>query len=227
MTGLAMNTAAVKKMLPDWKIRLYFRVVNNKILEEVLRFAMTNDIQMVNVEGSKNPMISRYSPFFDENIQTCVVRDLDSIMSVSDVNNIKNWMNSNYLAMCYKEYLQDQMSMGGGVALKVSEAQLCNIKYCSTDIDPEERGYDEDILDKIIGQISEKRVQTILTRCTINGSYYTYSQDAHPTTEKLLWTVPFPKMPYGTLPDIPSVDYMTNMLWHPPDSKVYHTRWVQ
>lgn len=50
-------------------------------------------MEIVDCKPNMHPMIERYSVLFDPDVDVCIVRDIDSILTKLDANVVNIWLN--------------------------------------------------------------------------------------------------------------------------------------
>lgn len=190
LVGLKINTKISKILFPDWSIRLYTRITNDNIRMYIDNFCIENNIENIIIPPNENPMIYRFTSFFDKNIDVCIIRDIDSILSIIDYNYVNEWLNTEKTVLIYKEHLQGTNDgMGGGIGIKPKKLNI-NVKFIS--YDSQDRGYDESELSRLLKNISTNDKMIVYTRMTYCGSYFILNDlDKNPTECIILWTNPY------------------------------------
>ena len=60
---------------------------------------------MIQCRDGLNPMVERYRPLVDQTIDVCITRDVDSILSKSDMEKVESWlMDDNSDVLRYREH---------------------------------------------------------------------------------------------------------------------------
>jgi hypothetical protein len=195
--GLKCNQRAARFWFPDWNLRLY---IDSSVHENESVFNYLFDIceygepkiEMIPCRYGFNPTIERYRPFFEPNINVCLARDVDSILSKTDADYVKCWLDGKYGdvdILCYREYMQDPVScMGGGISVKCPRFLGSNL-FHSTPEFKYLRGVDEKQLERLL---SRAQAHHIITKMTGNGVYSVVDDTTcKPSDSQLLWTIPF------------------------------------
>ena len=136
LIGLRYNVKAAEKWFPDWELRLYIdkSVQNNLVLksfvQKIATSSKTHPIQLIQCRDGLNPMVERYRPLVDQTIDVCITRDVDSILSKSDMEKVESWlMDDNSDVLRYREHKQSENGgMGGGIGIKVKCQALKDMK---------------------------------------------------------------------------------------------------
>lgn len=185
LMGLKANHMAVQLWFPDWELVLYIDdTIDNDVLEYIKSF---NDppFKTILCPNDRNMMVERYRPFLDPKIDISIARDLDSILSKVDADNLNKFIaDDSKDAMYYREYQMDS-PMGGGMACKKNI-----IKY----IDTITRHFaDEPLLEYITNRYVPVDRRTIYTtRMLENGVYHLIDNtEQKPIECQILWTIVF------------------------------------
>lgn len=200
LVGLRCNQRAARRWFPGWKLRLY---VNSSLNDqpEVAEFVRdvsqygTPEIELVQCREGKNPMVERFRALLEPDVDVCLVRDVDSILSKSDADRINAWLADDESDVFrYREYQMDcKWSMGGGMAGK----NRAFVGHFSPNEAPSTdklgRGEDEPVLANMLKHIPQSRQTEQVTRMLENGVYLFYSGDPRtpPSKSEVLWPVPF------------------------------------
>lgn len=96
--GAIKNAEDIKKMLPDWEMRLYYN--SNFILNEYLdtlndlgvNLVDVKDIKLGGLDSLSYPYFWRFLSFLEDT--PSIVRDLDSRFSLREIKYINNWIDS-------------------------------------------------------------------------------------------------------------------------------------
>lgn len=195
LVGLLLNIKVKEILFPDWKIKLYIKILNPLILSYITEISKKHDIELINVHKERHPMIARYEPFIDKTIDICIVRDLDSILSKTDKRYIEYWLhNHNKYILNYKEYMQNKnCAMGGGLGIKVQKLKLWDkLPYIGVNSYNDEYNKDEEYLyHKILKKVNKKYKTFVITRMSEYGNYYIKNKELLPTSSDVLWLTTF------------------------------------
>ena len=189
LMGLKCNVEAAQLWFPEWEYRLYVHE-GVKNYPKVWQFItdVCQQVKLIMVREGYPTETERYRPLFEDN-EVTVVRDIDSILSKTDVDRVFAWLNTDSRLLQYREYLMpEHYAMGGGLALK---GKLNHEELYIKPIDYQ-RGQDEDMLSVLLVQIPIKEKTIIITRMINTGIYYLFNHvDQAPWEQTLLWPVPF------------------------------------
>lgn len=118
-------------------------------------------------------MVERYRGLVEQDVDVCIVRDLDSILSKSDANRINAWLKDDGSDVFrYREYrMAYEWSMGGGMA---GENRAFVHEFLVTTAPSTSqlgRNFDERILASMFEHIRFSRQTVVTTRMLKNGVY--------------------------------------------------------
>lgn len=200
LMGLKMNVTAAACWFPDWELRLYADETSLKrepLVWDLVREAVTDRVKVIPCRPGRHPMTERYRPLVEEVQGVCVVRDVDSILSLTDAQLVSRWMEDDSSdVLQYKEKDMQEKTMGGGVAVKMGGLTLRRPDtFAVTKLLG--RGSDEPALcDFLRSTANNTRFTTVRTRMTNHGVYCIDSVDTTRVPDTfdgctILWTVPF------------------------------------
>ena len=198
--GLRCNKIGAELWFPDWHLRLY---IDKSVYKypSVLKFIIDicyskkgPKIDLLLCREGFNPTIERYRPFFDKDVEICIARDIDSILSKTDAEYVDRWLSGEYGddvdILCYREYMQpNDFCMGGGIGIKTKKFSDLSTVFYATPLEIFDRGIDEPQLKTLM---SYGKTKHIVTKMTASGIYcilnYMYEK---PSESEILWNVPF------------------------------------
>jgi hypothetical protein len=174
LVGLRCNQRGARWWFPGWKLRLYVDgslESNSDVGEFVKHVALYGEpkIDIFQCREGINPMVERYLPCLDEQVDVCLTRDVDSILSKTDADIVSEWLdNDDSDVLRYREYeMTCDLTMGGGVGVKNRALRGKNVAPPNTT--KMGRGHDEYVLAKLLKHIPSERQTEILTRMTEDG----------------------------------------------------------
>lgn len=204
LTGLRYNRRAARLWFPGWECRLYYDEHSLSEYPEILTYVKKicgvgyPEIKLIPCEKGYIATSERYRPFFDENVEVTIVRDIDSILSKIDADFVNEWINnSNCKILAYREHKMTGNSfMGGGISIKgVFNKQVDKGRETvSLNL---EKGPDEAWLREFIPKnVENSNILIIPLRMTAAGTYHTWITKNDNETD-ILWPVPFYDAPVG------------------------------
>lgn len=138
-------------------------------------------------------MIERYRPLVEQESGICVVRDVDSILSLTDAKLIEAWLNdSESDVLAYTEYKMSYIAAGGGVAVKLDKVRRkdkdCRPIPLDTVIGKTRgRGLDESRLEEWILKVTGgERIAEVQVRMV--SSTGIYCLDFYRGDPKIVWS---------------------------------------
>jgi len=210
LLGLKCNQRAARYWFPGWQLRLYYdqtmKPAIKEYIEEICKHGYPN-IEMIPTREGYNPMVERYRPFFDPEVEVCAARDIDSILSKTDANYIQDWLNNNDSdILSYKEHMQhDHTCMGGGITVKTRVFKKIGEIFFATPDKKFARGIDER---QLIEFLKYGKRKNIITRMTAEGIYTVKDNNELPEKSKLLWNIPFFDSSHGYIFNYPNLDWL-------------------
>lgn len=198
LVGLKCNQRAARVWFPGWHLRLYYNKSvrqHSSLWDYVVSIATYGDpcIELIECRDNIHPKIERYRPFFDDTVDVCIARDIDSILSKTDADIVQQWLlNSSSPVLIYREHKMTYICMGGGVGVRRSTIPL----------QKQQQMYAQQTDEYYLDMLLENWPAHQITQMTTTGCYYVKKGP-------LLWTVPFPHALRGFLSKVPGVFYET------------------
>jgi hypothetical protein len=161
-------------------------------VREIAEFGLPK-IELVSSREKCNQAVERYRAFVDVDVDVCLVRDIDSILSKTDSDLVNNWlMDPTSDILRFWEYkMCFGMCMGGGIGLKKrSMRSIQSIPFTER----KTRGEDEQILNSILKNVEKSGETVVATRMLDNGTYCLFFENIANQDEDnaiILWTTPF------------------------------------
>lgn len=216
--GLRCNQRAASIWFPQWKLQLYIDKTVSHSCPEVFQYIteICNEepkIDIIECRDGFNPTVERYRPFFDSNVNICLARDIDSILSQTDAKYVEQWLNGdfgNVDILCYREYKQPSTTcMGGGIAIKPQHflSEGGSTPFLATPYQRFTRGVDETQLEKLL---EVTKSHHIVTRMTSEGIYCipVDFEKTKAVDSQILWTIPFFDALNGYAHNYPNNDWL-------------------
>lgn len=189
--GLKFNIDAVKRWFHGWTIHLHVEaslIERRPFFDKMVAYALNCGValKVVTCRKGAHPMVERYRPLMDLNSGICMVRDIDSTLSLTDAKIVGSFMKDPGRDVL--RYLEHKMhgdyAMGGGVTVKLDKKIPCK------DIETvfgrtRGRNLDECRLKSWLDRATNlKRHAVVQVRMTDSG---TYCLDYYRGTPKVLW----------------------------------------
>ena len=194
--GLKFNIDAVKRWFPGWTIHLHVEtslIEQHSLLKGMAAYAADCGVALKVVKCRKgtHPMVERYRPLMDLTSGVCIVRDIDSTLSLTDAKIVDCFMKDpNRDVLRYLEHKMDGeiIAMGGGVTVKLDKKFPCKdietVFGCTRG-----RDFDECRLSSWLKRATNvERHAVVQVRMTWDG---TYCLDYYRGAPKILWGCTF------------------------------------
>lgn len=198
LVGLRYNRRAARLWFPGWECRLYYDEKSLEKYPEILNYVKKvcnmgyPEIKMIPCEKGYLVTSERYRPFFEENVEVSIVRDIDGVLSKIDADFVIDWLNnSNCKVLAYKEYkMAENYFMGGGTSVKGSFNKNLD-KGRENEGFRLAKGPDEKWLGKfILKNVEISDILIVPVRMSSRGTYHTWVTKDSASTD-ILWPVPF------------------------------------
>lgn len=193
--GLKMNIDAVKQWFRGWTIHLFveksLRSGRATFFQTIIAYAVASGVtlKVIPCREGAHPMLERYqplmSPFFTKGV--CIVRDVDSILSLTDAKIIDAWLQDpGRDVLTYLEHkMPKSWSCGGGIAIKMDKKLSYTNVFATVLGATRGRDYDEKRLAKWLQEVTNvDRWAVVQVRMTEHG---TYCLDYYHGSPKVLW----------------------------------------
>ncbi len=186
LVGLKKNIKAAAEFFPGWELWLHCGKLPAAMQLYVDEVVAGSGVQVIPNKYVDFPMVERYRPFYDPDVDVCIARDLDSVLSGKDAEIVNKWVDDPASRVLqYREYLMahDRAVMGGGVGVKGT------LPEARPNAPDESRGYDERFLDELLNANVPDRAawSEVVLRMDWHGSYYVYSPDKKPCDSEAMW----------------------------------------
>lgn len=197
--GLRANHMASKLWFKDYELWLYIdkSVKEHDYLMKYISSFTEPSFVIKDCSPKHHPMFERYRPMIDDSVDITVCRDIDSVLSKEDADNINAFIErEDKDVFCYQEYMMSLWSMGGGFCIKKGIIKEWTQVY-GIDRDRDE----EPLHDLIEKYTTEERRIIVKTRMFDNGVYCLIdSEEDKPKNCKILWAFPTIKMVENLIP---------------------------
>ena len=214
--GLKCNKIASAIWFPEWSLRLYVHKSIEifpsvfKYINDICESPIGPRIDLIYCRDGFNPTVERYRPFLETDVDVCIARDVDSILSKTDADYVNKWLNGEYGdvdIMCYREYMQPEyLCMGGGIAVKTQRFLTLHDIFYATPNQVFSRGIDETQLGWFM---KYGKCHHIVAKMSCSGVYFICNDyTAKPSESELLWNVPFYNTLYGYMYEYEGCDYL-------------------
>ena len=193
--GLKMNIDAVKQWFHGWTIHLFIekslRSDCARFVQTIIAYAVASGVtlKVIPCREGAHPMLERYqpllNPFFTKGV--CIVRDVDSILSLTDAKIIDAWLQDpDRDVLTYLEYqMRESLCIGGGIAMKMDKKLSYTDVFTTVIGTTRGRNYDEWRLAEWLQTVTNvDRWAVVQVRMTDCG---TYCLDYYHGSPKVLW----------------------------------------
>ena len=122
--GLIYNLELRKQFFPEWYVHLHvsLRLKRHPLIQYVQADPMCI-IFWRKENGLEHDKLWRYEPFFNPQVDVCIARDIDSLLTRRDRFHVDQWLQHRLVKrrdswLVYTEYTMDGAAMGGGIGYK-------------------------------------------------------------------------------------------------------------
>lgn len=158
--GAKKNIEINKELLPDWKTVIYYHpnnILPNYVEELALIGGVMVDVSTLPLSEKLNyPMFWRYLSFLNDGVN--IIRDLDSRISLREVNYINQWLSSDSNYFIIRDHPWQSPVPGGLFGVKNSKLGLLEFFESFVKSNMQGWGTDQDMLSTFMYTIERNNI---------------------------------------------------------------------